>query len=119
MIKPFVAIGAIIFAASMAGRAGAADTGQAALEFKIYCAGCHGFTGHGDGPNASTLPTKPQDFANCAVMAKMPDAMLLKAIKGGGASVGLPSTMPAWASGLSDDQIKGLVAYIRGFCPTK
>jgi len=117
--KAFVAIGAILLAASMAGRARAGDTGKAALNFKIFCAGCHGFSGHGDGPNAGTLPNKPQDFADCGQMAKKPDAILLKAIKGGGASVGLPSTMPAWATGLSDKQIEGLVAYIRGFCPKK
>ena len=116
MTKAFVAIGAILLATSMAGRARAGD---AALNYKIFCAGCHGFTGHGDGPNAASLPNKPQDLADCGQMKKMPDAMLVKAIKGGGASVGLPDTMPAWAAGLSDDQIQGLVVYIRGFCPKK
>jgi mono/diheme cytochrome c family protein len=117
--KATCTMGAIILAVSMAGASHADDEGSAPLEFKIYCASCHGFTGHGDGPNAATLATKPQDLANCAAMGKIADDVMFKAIKGGGASVGLPDTMPAWAAGLTDDQIHGLVAYIRGFCSKK
>jgi nitrite reductase (NO-forming) len=40
----------------------------------------------------------------------------LEAIKDGGAAVNLPNDMPAWAAGLSDDQINTLTKYIRGFC---
>jgi mono/diheme cytochrome c family protein len=49
-------------------------------------------------------------------MAKITDDTMLHAIKDGGGSVGLSSDMPAWNQGLSDDQIKGLVQYIRAFC---
>ncbi len=49
-------------------------------------------------------------------MAKISDDTMFKAIKDGGASVGLSSDMPAWSSGLEDDTIHNLVKYIRGFC---
>jgi mono/diheme cytochrome c family protein len=39
-----------------------------------------------------------------------------KAIKDGGASVGLSAEMPSWSKGLDDDEIHGLVAYVRSFC---
>jgi cytochrome c553 len=117
--KLSVAVAAIIILCGLPIRAIAGDPGEAALQYKIYCAGCHGFTGHGDGPNAATLATKPQDFADCGAMKKIPDDTMFKAIKGGGASVGLPDTMPPWASGLGDDEIHAIIAYIRGFCPKK
>lgn len=98
---------------SAAGRAYSED---ASLNFKIYCARCHGDTGHGDGLDGSTLSTKPQDFTDCAAMSKLTDNVIFNAIKGGGSSVGLPAEMPAWGEGLSDDQIKGLVQYVRSFC---
>jgi len=85
-------------------------------DFKIFCARCHGDSGHGDGPDGSTLSTKPQDFADCPAMSKLSDQTIFNAIKGGGSSVGLPADMPAWGEGLTDDQIKGLVQYVRGFC---
>lgn len=34
------------------------------------CASCHGRTGHGDGPAAATLPSKPADFRNPAQFHK-------------------------------------------------
>ncbi len=98
---------------SAAGHACAAD---ASLDFKIFCARCHGDGGHGDGPDGSTLSTKPQDFTDCAAMGKLTDDVIFNAIKGGGSSVGLPADMPSWGEGLNDDQIKGLVQYVRSFC---
>jgi cytochrome c oxidase cbb3-type subunit III len=89
------------------------------MTYKIYCARCHGFNGAGDGPDAATLTPAPRDFANCAEMSKLSDATVFKAIKDGGAAVGLASTMPAWGVALSDDQIKELAAYVRTFCHKK
>jgi mono/diheme cytochrome c family protein len=99
--------------AAMASRAGAAD---AVTDYKIFCARCHGDAGHGDGPDGSTLSTKPQDFTDCAAMSKLTDEVIFNAIKGGGSSVGMPADMPAWGEGLNDDQIKALVQYVRNFC---
>ena len=43
---------------------------SAAAGHELYdangCASCHGREGHGDGPAAATLPSKPADFRNLA-----------------------------------------------------
>jgi mono/diheme cytochrome c family protein len=98
-------------------RAVAADDDESvSTQYLVYCAKCHGPSGHGDGANASTLKTRPRDFADCAVMKKIPDATIFKAIKEGGAAVQLPGDMPPWGQAFDDSEIKGLVAYVRTFC---
>lgn len=89
---------------------------ETATDFSIYCAKCHGTEGHGDGPNASTLNTKPRDFTDCATMKKIDDATIFKAIKEGGAAVNLPNDMPPWGQAFDDSEIKKLAAYVRTFC---
>lgn len=107
--------GALALGLSVIGLA-RAHAQSAALDFKIYCSRCHGENGKGDGPDAGTLKTQPRNFTDCAVMSKISDATMFKAIKDGGAAVNLPNDMPAWSAGLDDDQIHGLMAYIRKFC---
>jgi cytochrome c553 len=92
------------------------DLAAAKQNYEMFCLKCHGANGQGDGPAAATLHTKPRNYTDCALMAKIPDATLFKAIKNGGGSVGLSPEMPAWASGFSDDEIHGLVAFVRSFC---
>jgi mono/diheme cytochrome c family protein len=96
-------------------RAAAADS-ETATEFAIYCAKCHGTDGHGDGPNASTLNTKPRNFTDCAIMKKISDATVFKAIKEGGAAVNLPNDMPPWGQAFDDGEIKQLASFVRAFC---
>src|SRR6266478_5845698 len=67
--------------------------------YTAFCAKCHGAGGRGDGPSAGSLATKPQDYTDCAAMQKISDDTMFKVIKGGGASVGLPVTCPAGATG--------------------
>jgi cytochrome c oxidase cbb3-type subunit III len=93
-----------------------ANAQDVSLLYKIYCARCHGFTGHGDGADAGTLKSHPRDFTDCKLMTTISDDTMFKAIKGGGAAVNLPSDMPSWSAGLSDDQIHELMKYVRGFC---
>jgi cytochrome c oxidase cbb3-type subunit III len=72
--------------------------------------------GHGDGADAGTLTAHPRNFTDCAAMGKISDDTMFKAIKDGGAAVGVSSDMPAWGSGLSDDDIRGVMKYVRHFC---
>jgi cytochrome c553 len=95
----------------------AAGAQDAALLFKVYCARCHGFSGHGDGADAGSLKTQPRDFTDCKLMGTISSDTMFKAIKDGGTAVNLPNDMPSWSAGLSDDQINSLIAYIRGLCP--
>lgn len=118
--RTVVTIAFLVSAIALVGMSPITASAQgAALEYKIYCSRCHGMNGKGDGPDAATLKTHPRDFADCAVMAKISDATRFKAIKDGGASVGLSSDMPAWGAGLSDSQIHDLMKYIAGFCKQK
>jgi cytochrome c553 len=87
--------------------------------YTAYCARCHGGNGHGDGPSAVTLKTKPQDYTDCAAMQKISDDTMFKVIKGGGASVGLSNDMPDWSVDLSDGEIHDLVIFLRTFCKKK
>jgi len=74
------------------------------------CAGCHGPGGKGDGPAGKMLQPPPQDFAT-ALKGKTDD-YITKVNKEGGAANGKSASMPA-SSGLTDDQIKSLVDYIK------
>ena len=107
----------VIAIAGLVQRAAAAGHDDSVSEqYTIYCAKCHGPSGHGDGANASTLKTRPRDFADCATMKKISDDTMFKAIKNGGAAVSLPGDMPPWGQAFDDSEIKGLVAYVRTFC---
>ena len=108
----------IAFTGAFAGSsARAADSAQD--NYTAYCAKCHGTDGHGDGPSAGSLATKPQDYGDCAAMQKISDDTMFKVIKGGGAAAGLPGDMPSWSDGLSDPEIHDLVAFVRTFCKKK
>jgi len=92
------------------------NAGGAGSNYSNLCASCHGATGRGNGPAAVALNPKPKDFADCRLMTKLSDDSLFKAIKGGGQSVGLSPMMPSWGGALTDQDIHGLVTYIRAFC---
>jgi len=76
------------------------------------CAACHGDKGHGDGPAGKYLQPPPTDLAT-ALKGKTDD-WIAKVIKSGGTSVGLSPTMVSNPD-LSDEQVKGLVDYVKHF----
>jgi cytochrome c553 len=76
------------------------------------CARCHGADGKGDTKMGKKYNAK--DYTDAKVQAELKDAQAIKAIKEGlkdsaGKAVMKPS------EGLSDDDIKALVAYMRTF----
>lgn len=81
--------------------------------YDLLCASCHGATGKGDGPAAPALTPKPRNHADGKYMNALTDKYLFDIIKGGGASVGKSPLMPPWASQLSDQDIRNVMAYIR------
>jgi cytochrome c553 len=113
-LTTLMAIVAILAAIRVPARADSAQD-----NYTAYCAKCHGREGHGDGPSAASLATKPQDYTDCAAMQKISDDTMFKVIKGGGAAVGLPGDMPSWSDGLSDPEIHDLVVFIHTFCKKK
>jgi mono/diheme cytochrome c family protein len=95
----------------------AAGYGQTSDEGKklylTYCTGCHGAGGKGNGPAARSLPVKPADHTNGAIMNRHSDEYLLAVISKGGAQVGRSPMMPAWGAVLKENQIKDIIVYIR------
>jgi len=81
--------------------------------YTTYCSTCHGEQGKGDGTAAASLPAKPADHTNGAVMNKLSDKFLVDVISKGGSAVGRSSFMPSWGGALNEGQIKDIVAYIR------
>ena len=75
------------------------------------CAKCHGTDGKGETKMGKKLEIK--DFTDAKVQADMKDDAMLKAIKEG-VKDGDKTRMKA-VEGLSDEEMKDLVAYVRKF----
>src|SRR5262249_47495033 len=95
---------------------GALLAAEPAAVFRDTCSVCHGMGGKGDGPSSQGLEPKPADFTDCQTMTKDSDDVLFKIIKSGGQSAGRSTVMPAWGDSLNDQQIRGMVQFIRGLC---
>jgi mono/diheme cytochrome c family protein len=89
------------------------DPAEGKKLYTSYCASCHGDNGKGDGVAAGSLPVKPKDHTNGAVMNQFTDQSLAEVISKGGGAVGKSTFMPAWGASLNDKQVRDIVAYIR------
>src|SRR2546425_4718210 len=95
-----------------------ADLATAQKQYGKYCVKCHGDSGRGDGEQSATLHHKPKDWNDCTEMAKISDEDHFKIIKFGGQPIeGQRSDMKGMGKVLKDEEIHGLVAYARSFCP--
>ena len=81
-----------------------------------WCAGCHGATGNGNGPNAAYLPVRPAQHNNATAMSARSDDALFDTIEAGGAIMNKSPRMPAFGGSLTSQQIRALVLYIRTLC---
>lgn len=81
--------------------------------YASYCASCHGDKGKGDGVATGSLPVKPKDHTDGAVMNQMTDQSLADVISKGGGPTGKSSFMPAWGASVNEKQVRDIVAYIR------
>lgn len=84
--------------------------------YQQWCAGCHGTTGNGDGPNAKALPVPPARHNNRAAMSARSDDALFDTIEAGGSVMNRSHRMPAFGGSLNTREIRALVAYIRSLC---
>lgn len=91
------------------------DRSTAAL-YARFCAGCHGASGGGDGPNAKSLPVPPAIHSSAAQMSLRSDDALFDAISGGGAIMNRSPRMPAFGLVLAPPEIRALVRHIRELC---
>ena len=86
-----------------------ASAGDAKETWTKSCAKCHGADGNGQTMMGKKLKIK--DYTDAKIQAAMTDAEATKAIKEGVKKD--DKTLMKAAEGLSDDDIKGLVKYIR------
>ena len=107
-MKKLIAI-SIAIAAMAAWSARAAD---AKATFDEQCAKCHGTDGKGQTKMGQKLGCK--DYTDAAVQAGLKDEDATKAIKEGLKNADGKSLMKP-SEGLSDDDVKGLVAHMRSF----
>ena len=107
-MKKFIAI-SITIAAVAAWSARAAD---AKATFDEQCAKCHGADGKGQTKMGQKLGAK--DYTDAKIQADLKDDAAIKAIKEGLKSDDGKTLMKP-ADGLSDDDIKGLIAYLLSF----
>ena len=98
--------------AAMTMAALSARAADAKSTYDTSCAKCHGAEGKGDTKIGQKLGVK--DFTDAKVQADMKDDAAIKAIKEGVKDADGKVLMKP-ADGLSDDDVKGLVAYIRTF----
>lgn len=106
-MKRIIALAAVLGCAA-AMTAAAAD--GAAL-WKEKCAKCHGEGGKGDTKMGQKLGIR--DYTDAKVQESLKDEEMVKAIKEGVHKDG--KTVMKATEGLSDDEVKALVAHIRGF----
>lgn len=101
-------VGLLAFVMAVTATAQARD---AAALYKAKCVVCHSDDGSGSGATGKQLGAK--DLRSDEVQ-KQTDAQLNESI-----SNGMGKKMPAYKGKLTDDQIKGLVAYIRDLAKKK
>ncbi len=84
---------------------------DAKATYDKQCAKCHGPDGKGQTKMGKQSGAK--DYTDPKVQAEFTDEQAMKAIKEGVKAKGKEVMKPA--EGLSDDDVKGLVAYVRAF----
>lgn len=98
-----------IAVAALFGTAVSALGADAAANWKSHCAKCHGASGKGDTKMGQKLGAK--DYTNAKVKSGMSDSGAFKAIKEGVKQGG--KTVMKGSEGLSDDEIKALVEFMK------
>ncbi len=81
---------------------------------KLYnqnCAYCHGVSGFGNGPGGKNLNPPPTNIAAFRKMPMVTDGYLYWTIAEGGAPLG--TAMPAYKGFLKQNQIWGIIIYLR------
>lgn len=102
----------LLIIAALAIPAAATYAGDAKAIYDKDCAKCHGADGKGQTKMGQKLGVK--DYTDAKVQAEMKDDAMAKTIKEG-AKAKDGKTLMKPAEGLSDDDVKGLIAVIRGF----
>lgn len=116
MRSRFLALGAAVGMTAAFTAPAQADSKHAVAVYDTYCVQCHGVNRNGTGINVPALSVKPRDHTDAKGMGDLPDTEMFTAIKEGGLAVNKSALMPAWGSVLSDEEVTGLVHYLREVC---
>ena len=101
---------------AVVGANAADDSTHSEKVYNTYCAQCHGVDRNGKGINSSQMSVQPRDHSDAKGMGDIPDDELERAIRDGGLAVNKSVLMPTWGKTLSDEEIRGLVKYLRVIC---
>jgi high-affinity iron transporter len=83
--------------------------------YRTHCAGCHGATGAGDGPDAAALERRPADFTAVDFMRGETPADFFHVVSVGRRGGG----MPAWEDVLSVQERWDVVSFVWSLVPTR
>lgn len=89
-------------------RATAAQVAEGEGLYMQGCAQCHGVTGAGDGSYAHALSKLPTEIGTLAWQVTRTDDSLARVVRGGMSATAMPG-----APGLTDAQVRSVVAYLR------
>ena len=84
------------------------DIARGKAVYQHHCQDCHGLTGRGDGPAATSLKVPPADFQRFRSFLKS-DEELLRTIEHGVVF----SPMHSWRGQLTDGEMQDVVSHIR------
>ncbi len=111
----------LFFSLSLTTGAQAASTEaqKAQSNYMLHCAPCHGDEGDGKGQLAEALAKPPRNHTDSKYLSSRTDEQLVKVVADGGAVSGFDEGMPPFSTILSNEEIKGVVAYVRQLCKCK
>jgi cytochrome c6 len=104
-----ITVSAVLLTTLLTGRALAADAKE---NWENNCAKCHGADGKGQTKMGRQLGVK--DYTDAKVQGEMKDDQMLQRTKEG-LKEGSKEKMPAYKEKLSEQEIKDLIALVRGF----
>ena len=84
--------------------------------FRAACITCHAADGKGSPRELVGFDAELPDFTDCRFSTPEPDPDWSAMIHNGGTVRAFPRTMPSFRDVLTDEQISGLIDYLRGFC---
>jgi hypothetical protein len=84
--------------------------------YKAACAACHGPDGRGMPRSAVGFDVPIPDFTDCSFATPEADADWLAVSHSGGPARAFDRRMPAFGEALTEAELRGILAHIRGFC---
>jgi len=91
-------------------------SGQGDSLYTAWCARCHGADARGTPAASTRLEVPPADLASCAVSSAEPEDLWVDIVAQGGSAFGLSIDMPAYGDGVTPEQIRMVVRYVRSLC---